>query len=67
MVKSFHKPKKWLGGEVPHWEKQRFVLQEGARDKRSEEISKMREYYQRLGQRMPLTKEQKQAGARRII
>jgi hypothetical protein len=67
MVKSFHKPKKWLGGEVPHWEKQRFVLQEGARDKRSEEIQRMKQYYQRLGQRPPLTKEQKNAGARRII
>jgi len=62
-----HKPKAWMGNDVPQWEKQRFVLQEAARDKRSEELQKKREHYRRMGQRPPLTREQVQAGARRVI
>jgi len=66
MAKAHHRPKKWIGDETPDWERKRFVLQEGNRDTRAKQIAEERKKAISMGKRPPLTKEQKQAGARRI-
>lgn len=67
MANQFIPPDERFGGEATKRERRRFVLQEGSRDTRSRQIEKMRKKYIKMGKRPPLTKEQKLAGARRII
>lgn len=68
MVKSDHGYSKRFGKEnVPFPERKRYVLGMAAREKRQKEIDAMIKNTRSKGQRPPLTKEQRQCGARRII
>lgn len=59
--------KKFGKNDVPFWERKRFVLNKAARENRQKQIDKAVQNARAKGQRPPLTKEQKQCGARRII
>jgi hypothetical protein len=68
MVKADHGYSKRFGKEnVPFWERKRYCLDMAARENRQKQVDAMVKNARTKGQRPPLTKEQTQCGARRII